>query len=75
MLASYARNRRSRDKRGFYDPTLLLRCPSQPLPGRNHYLDCSHIAHEVIVGQIKPSVYTAITGRLRSNGIHAVEEA
>ena len=47
MLTSYSRNRRAWDKRGFYDPTLLLRCPSQPLPGIARWLNCNRIAHTV----------------------------
>ena len=49
MLTSHARNRSPWDKRGFYDPTLLVWCPSQPLPGMGSCLNCNRIAHKVIV--------------------------
>ena len=66
MLTGHARDRRAWDKRRFYNPTLLLWCPAQPLPRIGYCLNCNRIAHTVMVGQIKPSVYTAKTGRLRT---------
>ena len=65
MLTGHSGNRGSRDKRRFYDPTLLLPCPSQPLQGRGRCLNYKRIAHKAIVGQKKPAVYTAKSGRLR----------
>ena len=65
MLLSHARNRRRWDKRGFYDATLLLSCPSQPLLRLGPCLNCNRIAHTAIVDQLNPSFYTAKSGRLR----------
>ena len=39
MLTSYSGNRSSRDKRGFYDPTLLLRRPAPAPLNRCDHLD------------------------------------
>jgi hypothetical protein len=66
MLTGHSGNRSSRDKRRFYDATLLLPCPPQPLEGRGRCLNCNCIAHKAIVGQKKPAVYTAKSGRLQS---------
>jgi hypothetical protein len=64
MLTGHSGNRSSRDKGGLHNPTLLLPCPSQSPQGRGHCLDRNRIAHKVIVGQMKLSVYTAKNGRL-----------
>jgi hypothetical protein len=64
VLSRHPRNRCPWDKRGFYDATLLFRCPSQPLPRMKPCLNYNRFVHKVIVGQIKPSVYTAKSGRL-----------
>ena len=66
MLTGHSGNRSSRDKGGFHNPTLLLPCPSQPPQGRGHCPNCNRIAHKAIVGQINPSVYTAISGDKRT---------
>jgi hypothetical protein len=73
MLSSHARNRCPWGKRGFYDATLLFRCPSQPLPGMGPRLNYNRIAHKVIVGQIRTSVYTAKSGRLRRKRQHRLK--
>jgi hypothetical protein len=65
MLTGHSGNRSPRDKRRFYDATLLLPCSSQPPQGRGRFLNCNSIAHKAIVGQKKPAVYTAKSGRLR----------
>jgi hypothetical protein len=62
MLTGHSGNRSSRDKRGFYDATLLLPCSSQPFQGRGRCLNCIRIAHRVSVGQKNPAVYTAKSG-------------
>ena len=64
MLTGHSGNRSSRDKRGFYDATLLLPCSSQPFQGSGRCLNCIRIAHKVSVGQKNPAVYTAKSGRL-----------
>ena len=64
MLTGHSGNRSSRDKRGFYDATLLLPCSSQPLQGRGRCLNSIRIAHKVSVEQKNPAVYTAKSGRL-----------
>jgi hypothetical protein len=66
MLTGHSGNRSSRDKRGFYDATLLLPCSSQPFQGRGRCLNCIRIAHKVSLGQKNPAVYTAKSGRLRN---------
>ena len=65
MLTGHSRNRSPRDKRRFYDATLLLPCSSKPSRGRDRCLNCKRIAHKAIVGQKKPIVYTAKSGRLQ----------
>src|SRR5271154_3228515 len=64
MLTGHSGNRGPRDKSRFYDATLLLPCPSQPLQGRGRWLNYKRIAHKAIVRQKKPAVYTAKSGRL-----------
>ena len=64
MLTGHSGNRSPREKRRFYDATLLFRCPSQPLPRMKACLNYNRFVHKLIVGQIKSSVYTAKSGRL-----------
>ena len=63
MLTGHSRNRSPRNKRGLHNPTLLLPCPSQPPQGRCGF-NYNRIVHKLIVGQVKPPVYTAKSGRL-----------
>ena len=64
MLTGHSGNRSSRNKRRFYDATLLLPCSSLPLMRRGRFLNCFRIAHKVSVRQKNPDVYTAKSGRL-----------
>ena len=45
MLTGHSGNRSSRNKRRFYDATLLLPCSSLPLMRRGRFLNCFRIAH------------------------------
>jgi hypothetical protein len=67
MLTGHSGNRSSRNKRRFYDATLLLPCSSLPLMRRGRFLNCFRIAHKVSVRQKNPDVYTAKSGRLLIN--------
>jgi len=65
VLPCNTRNRRTRHKRRLDNPTLLFSGAMNPF--RATCGNFTRLAHKAFVGQIMKSVYTARTGRLRSN--------